>query len=247
MDQNDTFHSPHCAYPLILLLIQKISPMGIDGSPVYFCSQKNNYEGFEILFNTVIDLGGGSMFAGHFGVAAVVKSKTTDLPLWSLILSSQLLDIAFIPFSLAGLEKIVPLGDGGYGNVMIYAFYTHSLVGALLLAIIAACLSRKLWGKKSALITGFVVFSHWILDLIVHRPDMPILPGNLGNLPLLGFGLWRFVPASMVIEFLLIAAGSLYYFRYVLQIATPESKVKSIVAGYVMAAFLLLSFVINFL
>jgi hypothetical protein len=187
------------------------------------------------------------MFAGHFGVAAAVKSKTPELPLWSLIVSSQLLDIAFIPFSLAGLERMEPLGDGGYGNVMIYAFYTHSLVGALLLSILAAGLARKFWGKQSAIITGAVVFSHWILDLIVHRPDMPILPGNIGDLPLLGFGLWEYVPASMLVEILLIAVGVFYYFRYVLQTATPESKGKRIATGLAMTAFLVLSFGTNFL
>src|SRR4051812_8858843 len=104
-----------------------------------------------IYFNTLISKGGCYMFAGHFGVAATLKSKTSELPLWSLLVSSQLLDIAFIPFSLTGIEKIEPLGDGGYGNVMIYAFYTHSLVGALLLALLAAGLARKFWGKKSAM------------------------------------------------------------------------------------------------
>jgi membrane-bound metal-dependent hydrolase YbcI (DUF457 family) len=185
------------------------------------------------------------MFAGHFGVAAAVKSKTPELPLWSLIVSSQLLDIAFIPFSLAGIEKIEPLGDGGYGNVMIYAFYTHSLVGSLLLAVIAAGLAGRFWGKKSGIVTGAVVFSHWILDLIVHRPDIPILPGNIGNLPLLGLSLWEFIPASMLIELLLITVGSLFYFRYILKKTTPESKRKSIAAGCAMSAFLILSFISN--
>lgn len=187
------------------------------------------------------------MFAGHFGVAAAIKSKTPELPLWSLFVSSQLLDIAFIPFNLAGIERMVPVGDGGYGEMMIYAFYTHSLVGALILALIAAVLAGKFWGRKSAMITGAVVFSHWILDLIVHRPDMPILPGNLGNLPLLGFGLWESVPASMFVEFLLIAVGGFYYFRYVLRNTSPKSKGKKITVGFAMTAFLLLSFGTNFI
>ena len=88
------------------------------------------------------------MFAGHFGVAAAVKSKTPELPLWSLIVSSQLLDIAYIPFSLAGIERMEPVGDGGYGNVMIYAFYSHSLVGALLLALLAAGLAGNSGERK---------------------------------------------------------------------------------------------------
>ena len=187
------------------------------------------------------------MFAGHFGVAAAVKRKTPELPLWSLIVSSQLLDFAYIPFSLAGIERMEPVGDGGYGNMMIYAFYTHSLVGALILSLLAAGLSGKFWGRKSGMITGAVVFSHWILDLIVHRPDMPILPGNIGNLPLLGFSLWENVPASMLVEFLLIAAGAYYYFRYVLQNTSPKLKGKKMAAGFAMTAFLLLSFGTNFI
>lgn len=181
------------------------------------------------------------MFAGHFGVAAAVKRKTPELPLWSLLVSSQFLDIAFIPFSLAGLETIKPLGTGGYGNVMIYAFYTHSLLGALLLSILAASLARVFWGKKSAIIIGAVVFSHWIFDLIVHRPDLPILPGNVGNFPLLGLGLWEFATASILVEFLLITVGSIFYFKHALQSAGPEHRSKGIVAGCAMTVFLFLS------
>jgi hypothetical protein len=71
------------------------------------------------------------MFAGHFGISAAVKSKTPETPLWSLIVGTQFLDIVFLLFNLVGLEYIEPIGEGGYGNVMIYAFYSHSLVGAL--------------------------------------------------------------------------------------------------------------------
>ncbi|SFL71755.1 hypothetical protein SAMN04487943_103261 [Gracilibacillus orientalis] len=69
------------------------------------------------------------MFAGHFGVAAAVKSKNPELPLWSLLVSSQLIDIAFVPFNLAGMESMEPIGEGGYANMIIYALYTLSLVG----------------------------------------------------------------------------------------------------------------------
>ncbi|MDF2064851.1 hypothetical protein [Bacillus sp. Cr_A10] len=105
------------------------------------------------------------MFAGHFGISAAVKSKTPETPLWSLIVSTQLLDIVFIPFNLVGLENIESIGDGGYGNDMIYAFYTHSLVGSLILSVLAALLAKKLWGRKSGIITGAVVFSHGFLIL----------------------------------------------------------------------------------
>lgn len=64
------------------------------------------------------------------------------------MVSKQLLDIAFIPFSLAELEKRETIGDGGYAKMIIYAFYTHSLVGALLLSILAASLASILWKKS---------------------------------------------------------------------------------------------------
>lgn len=186
------------------------------------------------------------MFTGHFGVAAAVKSKNPELPLWSLLVSTQLLDLAFIPFSLAGVETIEPIGDGGYANAIIYAFYTHSLVGALFLSGLAALLAGRFWGKKSGLIIGLVAFSHWILDLIVHRPDMPILPGNIGDLPLLGFGLWESVSASILLEFLIIAVGAIFYFKYAMKKFGPKKKRKGIAAGCAMTLFLFLSLSIDF-
>jgi hypothetical protein len=57
-------------------------------------------------------------------------------------------------------------------------------------------------------VVGIVAFSHWVLDLVVHRADMPLLPGNAGSLPRFGFGLWRFPLASATVEFALVAVGS---------------------------------------
>lgn len=181
------------------------------------------------------------MFAGHFGISAAVKSKTPETPLWSLIVGTQFLDIVFLLFNLVGLEYIEPIGEGGYGNVIIYAFYSHSLVGALILSLLAAFLAKMFWGKKSGIIIGAVVFSHWILDLIVHRPDLPILPGNIGNLPLLGLGLWENIPGSILIESILCAVGCFLYFGYALQKAGATHKRKGIIAGCAMASFLIFS------
>jgi hypothetical protein len=60
-------------------------------------------------------------------------------------------------------------------------------------------------------VLGAVVFSHWLLDLVVHRGDMPILPGSAGDLPLLGFGLWKAPVASILVELALIVAGAWLY------------------------------------
>ena len=69
------------------------------------------------------------------------------------------------------------------------------------------------WGRRSGLVLAGVVFSHWLLDLIVHRDDMPILPGDLGSLPRVGFGLWRVPTASALLELLIVLLGCYTYWR----------------------------------
>lgn len=155
------------------------------------------------------------MIAGHFGFAALVKAREREVPLWPLMLATVWLDIVFVPLFLAGIETIepVPGTHGGYGAGIIHANYTHSVVGAIVLSAIlgAACAAR--WGRRSGVVVGLVAFSHWLLDLLVHRGDLPLLPGNVGHLPTLGFGLWRAPVAAMMVELALVVAGAWLYFR----------------------------------
>ncbi|RUS47843.1 permease [Cohnella sp. AR92] len=157
------------------------------------------------------------MFAGHFALAAAVKSGTRQTPLWALMLSTQLLDVAFVPLLLSGHETIETVeGTHGYGSSLIHAAYTHSLVGALLLALLAGCLAGWRWGLKSGTIIAGVTMSHWVLDLVVHREDLPLLPGNAGDLPLLGLGLWTRREASIALELVLVVIGTVMYARSLL-------------------------------
>ena len=155
------------------------------------------------------------MIAGHFGFAAIVKSREPRVPLWSLMLATVWLDIVFIPLFLAGIETLTPVPGlhGGYGENIIHADYTHSLIGALILSAAFGLIFSVRWGKRCAIVLGAVSFSHWILDLLVHRHDMPILPANVGNLPRLGFGLWQVRTGSMLAELLLVVLGALCYWR----------------------------------
>jgi membrane-bound metal-dependent hydrolase YbcI (DUF457 family) len=211
------------------------------------------------------------MFAGHFGLAAMVKTKQPEVPLWALMLSTQLLDVFFVPLFLSGAETMEPVGANGYGEAIIHADYTHSLVGALVIALVAGLIAGWAWSKRSGVIIGAMVFSHWLLDLLVHRSDLPILPGNYGNLPLMGFELWEVSYVSIGLELLLIAVGSLMYFRSALRRADalrgqprvhqsgsvprgegafngqsrvhPSSKRWAVTAGIVMTGLLILSLV----
>jgi hypothetical protein len=156
------------------------------------------------------------MIAGHYGLAAGAKSWAPRLPLWTLMLSTFLLDVVFIFLNVAGIEYITPANpaaSSSYGNALIHAYYTHSLLGALLIAAVAGALAGRRWGQRSGITIAAVVFSHWVLDLLVHRPDLPILPGNAGNLPLLGFGLWQLPLASALVELALVLGGAYLYYR----------------------------------
>lgn len=163
------------------------------------------------------------MTAGHFGLAAGVKSPAPRVPLWALMLSTYLLDFVFIVLVAFGLESFAPLHPGepaAYGEVLIQAGYSHSLVGAVLIALAAGMLASWAWGPRGGSVIGLVVLSHWFLDLIVHRPDLPILPANAGNLPLLGFGLWNYPLVSAGLELALVLIGAYLYYRSSQQITT---------------------------
>jgi hypothetical protein len=168
------------------------------------------------------------MIAGHFGFAAIVKSRERQTPLWALMLACQWLDVLFVPLFLAGIEQIVPVPGArippGYGDVLIYADYTHSLAGSFAIAVVFGWIAALIWGKRTGIVLGGVVFSHWLLDLIVHRGDMPILPGNARNLPRLGFGLWRWHGAAIATELALVLVGAGLYWRAALEATEADGR-----------------------
>src|ERR1700724_2655754 len=120
------------------------------------------------------------MFVGHYAVACAVKSDENRIPLWVLFVAVQLLDFLWAPFVLLGIEKvrIVPGITASNPLDLYYMPYTHSLLAALLWAAAALLFCRLFvgWGRvgKAALIVALAVFSHWVLDLVVHRPDLPL-------------------------------------------------------------------------
>jgi hypothetical protein len=186
------------------------------------------------------------MITGHFGLAAGVKKFAPRLPLWSLLLATFWLDIIFTVFSMFGLESFAPMNPAQpmYGEVIINAHYTHSLVGALLISIFTGWLASLPWKKDGGLVIGAVVFSHWILDLLVHRPDLPILPGNLGDFPLLGFGLWQYPRLSGTIELALAIAGVTLYWVGAAKLKRDQRR-RALTASLVTGTLLLILFVSN--
>jgi hypothetical protein len=154
------------------------------------------------------------MVTGHFGLAVGVKAYERFVPLWSLMLATVWLDVLFIFTYAAGIEEVddAPGTDGGYGDVIIHADWTHSLVGAAVISIVTGWLVIRWWGRRGGIVIGAVVFSHWILDLIVHRDDLAIFPGNAGDIRV-GFGLWENHGASIAAEAALLLVGAFLYWR----------------------------------
>jgi membrane-bound metal-dependent hydrolase YbcI (DUF457 family) len=155
------------------------------------------------------------MFVGHYGIAFAARSERNKIPLWVLFVAVQLLDFLWAPFVLLGIEKVrmVPGITATNSLDLYYMPYTHSLVGALVWSGLAALVYKVASGAKAsraaALIVAFAVFSHWILDLIVHRPDLAIYDDTLK----LGFGLWNHRGLEFGLEIVILVGGILLYLK----------------------------------
>ena len=137
------------------------------------------------------------MFTGHFAAAIAAKAVAPRAPLWVYIGASQLVDIIWSGLIIAGIEK-VGFDETLKGSPLDLSFmpYTHSLPAAIGWSLLAALLARRWWPGGTAAMIGLVTFSHWLTDLLVHRPDLPL--GFTG--PKLGLGLWNYPAAEMALE-----------------------------------------------
>ncbi len=166
------------------------------------------------------------MLAGQFGLAAIVKSRETQLPLWALMLSSQLLNILFAVLVAVGLESYNPVKgtNGGYGQITFSADYSHSLAGALVISIISGLIAMAAWGRRNGLVIAAVVFSNWILALVVHRGDLALYPGQQPGLPRLGLAMWAIPWLSIALELLLVLLGAYFYYHAAMRAAVRAER-----------------------
>jgi len=153
------------------------------------------------------------MFIGHYAVGLAAKRADTRVSLGTLFFAAQFLDLLWPVLLLLGLEHVRP--DVGATAFSPYDFYdypiSHSLltvagwsmlVGGIFLAI------RRSW--RGALLIAACVMSHWVLDLLTHRPDLPLAPGASSYV---GLGLWNSVAATVFVEGLMFVAAVAVYLR----------------------------------
>lgn len=164
------------------------------------------------------------------------------------MLATVWLDIIFVPLFAAHVETVQPISTrAGYGGMIIHADYTHSIVGMLALSAVLGVMFLPRLGRRVAIVIALVSVSHWVLDLVVHRADMPVLPGNFGNLPRFGFGLWNHPLAAASVELVLIVAGAIMYWRAAMEMARAgrNGRLASLSAAMI-AAFGLLVLVLDY-
>ncbi len=153
------------------------------------------------------------MFVGHYGVSFAAKKAEPAIPLWVLFIAVQLLDVLWAPFVLLGIEKvrIVPGITASNPLDLYYMPYTHSLVAAIGWSVVAFLVYRALRPApaRAAAIVGLAVFSHWVLDFLVHRPDLPLYD----NTAKVGLGLWNLPAVALGLEALLLFGAMWLYLR----------------------------------
>lgn len=144
------------------------------------------------------------MFVGHYAAAIAAKAVEPRGPLWAYVLAAQAVDIGWGALIITGVERFSVNPDLP-GNVLVLEHmpYTHALpsaVGWSVLGALAARLVLRLpWAV--AVMLGAVVFSHWLLDFLTHRPDLVLWFGG----PKVGLGLWNYPVPEQAVEIGLIA------------------------------------------
>lgn len=153
------------------------------------------------------------MFLGHFGVGFGAKAAAPRVSLGTLFLAAQFTDLVWPTLLLLGLEtveiapgitRVTPLDFTSYP-------ITHSLLAVLAWgALFAAAYALLKKYPKGAWVCGAAVVSHWVLDLLTHRPDLPIVPGGAARV---GLGLWNSLPGTLIVEVGIFAVGVWLYLR----------------------------------
>ena len=157
------------------------------------------------------------VLVGHYSAGFAAKAAAREVPLWVLFLAAQLVDVLWALLVLAGIERVelVPGITASNPLDLQHIPYTHSLVAVVAwsaLAVLAFRLlgasrsSRSTRATRAALIVGAVVLSHWLLDWITHRPDLPLAPGL--DASKVGLGLWNHAAAAYLVEAALVVAGA---------------------------------------
>jgi hypothetical protein len=153
------------------------------------------------------------MFIGHFAVGFGAKAISPKLSLGTLFLAAQFLDLLWPTLLMLGVERVSIVPGATLVTPLVFEHYpySHSLLfvigWGILIAGIYFLFKRK---RSAAILLGVLVVSHWLLDLIVHQPDLPLFPGST---TMLGLNAWSSLIITLLIEGALFVCGVWLYYR----------------------------------
>jgi hypothetical protein len=152
------------------------------------------------------------MFIGHYGVAFAAKRLAPSTSLGVLVFAAQFADLLWPTLVMSGVEVVeVHPGDTAFTPLTFVSYpYSHSLVALTAWAVLigAAYRTTRRALPVAAATVATLVLSHWVLDWLTHRPDLPL---TIAGDARAGLGLWNNVPATVVVESLIFAIGVWLY------------------------------------
>ena len=152
------------------------------------------------------------MLIGHYGPAFMIKAVDKKIPLWMLFIAVQIPDIIWGVLILLGIEK-ANINESLTSNPLdlVYMPYSHGLVSTIIYStvIVLVLLCFPYFRKRASMAVwiGIAVFSHWILDFLSHRPDLPVF----GDSMKIGLGLWNYPTLALIIEVGIFLVGAIWY------------------------------------
>jgi hypothetical protein len=151
------------------------------------------------------------MFAGHIGAALAIGRSARRVNIGVFMLAALLLDVILWLFVLLGWESVViPLTFAATHQAEFVFPFSHGLVGSMAwsvlagLAVFAACSRLGASRLRVAALLAAAVFSHWLLDALVHAPELPIAGAGSARV---GLGLWHNMPLALAVEALILLGG----------------------------------------
>ena len=153
-----------------------------------------------------------AVFVGHLAVALAANRASPRTPLAALVAATFALDLIWPVLLLAGVERVrVAPGITAFTPLAFEHYpWSHSLSMSVIWGVAAGRLAAARVGRLgSGVAVGLVVISHWLLDFLTHRPDLPLWPGG----PEVGLGLWHSIPGTLLVEGALYAGAIAIYTR----------------------------------
>lgn len=179
------------------------------------------------------------MFIGHYGLALAAKKAAPRTSLGMLFLATSFIDLLWPLFLLTGLEEVrIAPGDTKFTPLEFVSYpYSHSLLMAALWGVMLAVPYRFITGYgRGAFMLWALTVSHWFLDFLSHRADMPLAP--FADSMKVGLGLWNSITATLIVETAIFAGGAWIY----LSTTTAKNKIGAF-GLWALLAFFIFSYV----